>query len=130
MAPAFTASGHKAKTEIFDEFRLGTFSHSRGHKAPPGFVTAAAGSPSKRPCWWAAMSHVWYGRRPVQEECDYQRSVRVQPRIRAYECSRFEKCTHKKTAPDLGRMPRRLKAGSPYFCAITASRSDCLPLVP
>jgi hypothetical protein len=64
MAPAFTASGHKAKTEIFDEFRLGTFSHSRGHKAPPGFVTAAAGSPSKRPCWWAAMSHVWYGRRP------------------------------------------------------------------
>jgi hypothetical protein len=47
MAPAFTASGHKAKTEktIFDEFRLGTFSHSLGHKGPPGFVTAAAGSP-------------------------------------------------------------------------------------
>ncbi len=54
-------------------------------------MTAAVGSPGKRPC----------KRRPcmtapaVQEECDYQRSVRVQPFIRAYECSRFENCTQR-----------------------------------
>jgi hypothetical protein len=38
---------HEVKTgkAIFHEFRPGTFSHSLGHKGPPGFVTAAAGPP-------------------------------------------------------------------------------------
>src|SRR4029077_9825097 len=62
----------------------------------------------------AAMSHEWTAP-AVQEECDYQGSVRAQPCIRAYECRRFEKCTHKRSGTRPSPDAASLKDGRSLF---------------